>query len=669
MKYFFLGSILIFLYSSSIAQFGNNIAFAKIDFSDVEQVWDGFGVNYVESCQTPDYQNKPQDLGGFMILNRQQKREVIDLVFGEDGLRPAIIKMFLDPWHLSTKGGKYDHQWSTQNMRFFVREGIKKANSQNDSIQIITTLYGPPAFMTKHNDPANSVLIPEYKKDLARYMIDWVKYLMNEERFPVNYISIHNEGTDWLRWPMYDGVENKIQEGRDYNLLWRAEEIADFMAFMRPIMDEQGLVNVGLTPGEPINLFRFNHFGIADEIVKNKDALNSIGLITSHGFGLGNTFGRSYANTDNHGARIIQAHRPEIHSWITSMSWGKMDTKFAIEIYEHIYSNNVNAIIPWAFIQRYSHWYHTNFHPGLAIHVREDSTYEIMKGYYLYKQFTKAGGQGMKVVKTSINRPEVFIAAFAQNETKHPDAFVVINYGETNRYVTDMIELSFTINDNNLYYTFPVKDPKLCYTQNYDRQMDGVDFQAKSTEDGYFMEFSFPWKTLGGKPDNDFRFSISARDGRDMPHGKIGWLGDGSTFTGKVILGNESTDDKKSVTIEKTKFKFNIDGMEESNWSSAKGYSLSQNQMPGTPPQISGIWKMSYDNENVYVLAKMKDPTNEIGRIIQLDIENSNYTRFKAFRTDEFDENFEEIGIFDSKNGNFEYLSPSHSVTTFMGIR
>ncbi len=660
--------IFMFCLSSSKAQFGNNKAFAKIDFDNTEQVWDGFGVNYVESCQTPDYKNNPQDLGGFLILDKSQKQQVVELVFGEDGLRPSIIKMFLDPWHLSKKDAEYNHKWSTKNMRNFVRQGLKKANSLNDSIQIITTLYGPPAFMTQHNDPANSVLNPAYKKDMAMYMIDWVKYLKNEENFPVKYISIHNEGTDWLRWPMYEGVPNIKQEGRDYNLLWRADEIADFMAFMKPIMKEEGLTDVGLTPGEPINLFRFNHFGIADEIIKNKDALKSIDLITSHGFGLGNTFGRAYANTDNQGSRAIKEHRPDMHTWITSMSWGKMDTRFAIEMYEHIYSNNVNAIIPWAFIQRYSHWYDKNFHPGLAIHVKEDSTIAIKKGYYMFKQFTRAGRQGMRVVKTAINRPEVYIAAFAQNNTNNPDAFVVINYGETSRYVTDMIELVFTVNDNTLYYSFPVKDPKLSYKQQKKEQMDGVEFKAESTEKGYNIEFSFPWETLGGKPNPSFTFDVFARDGRDMPHGKIGWLNKNSDYSGEISLGKQADDNNKNITIAEKNKKIKIDGIEEESWHTAKTYSFNHNLMPGTPPQISGKWKMKYDNEKLYLLVKMKDPTNKLGRMIQFDIENTNYKKFKAYRTNEFDENYREIGEFTVKNGKLEYLSPGHSVTTFIGI-
>lgn len=75
--------------------------------------------------------------------------------------------------------------------------------------------------------------------------------------------------------------------------------------------------------------------------------------------------------------------------------------------------------------------------------------------------------------------------------------------------------------------------------------------------------------------------------------------------------------------------------------------------MPGTSPQISDEWKMKYDNERIYLLAKMKDPTNKLGRVIQSYFENLNHTQFNAFRTDEFEENYKEIGEFVIEDANW----------------
>ncbi len=70
-----------------------------VDFSRVLREWDGFGVNYVEAAQTLDYDADPQDYGGFSILSEEDRRKVIEMTFGDDGLRPGVVKMFLDPFH------------------------------------------------------------------------------------------------------------------------------------------------------------------------------------------------------------------------------------------------------------------------------------------------------------------------------------------------------------------------------------------------------------------------------------------------------------------------------------------------------------------------------------------------------------------------------------------
>jgi hypothetical protein len=72
---------------------------ATVDFSKKLRAWDGFGVNYVESAQTRDYKNDPQEYGGFSLLDEQERQHAINLIFGEDGLKPGLMKMFLDPWH------------------------------------------------------------------------------------------------------------------------------------------------------------------------------------------------------------------------------------------------------------------------------------------------------------------------------------------------------------------------------------------------------------------------------------------------------------------------------------------------------------------------------------------------------------------------------------------
>ena len=145
----------LILYLTTLTTFGfaqdDNFMTTKvdIDFADKLREWDGFGFNYVETAQSIDYTTDPQEYGGFSLLNENQKKEIIDLVFGENGLKVSIVKMFLDPWHQSQVNGPFDHEKTTRHMREFVKAGVEKTKARDASLKIITTLYGPPPFMTK----------------------------------------------------------------------------------------------------------------------------------------------------------------------------------------------------------------------------------------------------------------------------------------------------------------------------------------------------------------------------------------------------------------------------------------------------------------------------------------------------------------------------------------
>ena len=93
----------------------------------------------------------------------------------------------------------------------------------------------------------------------------------------------------------------------------------------------------------------------------------------------------------------------------------------------NIYSSKVNGLIPWAGIQRPEQWIGGDPNPGCAIQVYEDGSYEVMRGYYFYKQVTRAGQPDMAVSRTSSLDAMTAIIAFASNGTENPNAFVVIN--------------------------------------------------------------------------------------------------------------------------------------------------------------------------------------------------------------------------------------------------
>ena len=431
---------------------------AKVDFSKKLREWDGFGVNYVETCDTRNYATQPQDYGGFSILSESDRQKIIEMIFGDDGLKPGVIKMFLDPFHQDSPGSgyldpadidlsDYDHVTSTKWMRYFARQGLAKIRARKGSLELITTLYGPPGWMTKQKILRGRDLDPAHKIDCAKYMISWAKFLREHERLPVKYLSLHNEGEDYFRWT--DEGITEWEKGHDYNLYWPAEQVVDFLKFMRGMLNSQEMQDVGLTPGETSNWYRLGEWGYADAIADDPNAMKNLDLITSHGFGGAVSLGND----------ILRCRNRHLHSWLTSMSWGRMDVNFVDHIRQHIYITKVNSITPWAVIQRPSErlgktffaWSSFLFY-GAAFRVCEDGSFSTEPGYFFYKQVCRAGQPGMAVARVVSTDREVGLIGFSSNGTGNPDALVVLNlsaYGKS----LDISILGGTSKSYSAYYT------------------------------------------------------------------------------------------------------------------------------------------------------------------------------------------------------------------------
>ncbi len=414
-----------------------------VDFAEVIRTWDGFGVNYVETCQTLDYDAEPQDYGGFSILSDEDRCRVIDMTFGDDGLRPGLVKMFLGPLHQEEPGdpyawnepqielSAYDHERTTRWMRQFVREGLNQTRQRGDDLQFIVTLYGPPGWVTKQRVMRGRELDPERSMECAKYLASWALYLRREEGLPVRWCSLHNEGEDWTRWNE-EGTRGR--PGDDYNMYWPPEQVVAFLKLMPRVFAANGMDEVGVTPGEPSNWLRFVEWGYPSAICGDADALDGLGLITSHGF-WSPGFHRWAGDWRSTGIDMLRAERPDLHAWTTSTSWSKMDVEFVGELREGIYAAKVNGIIPWACIQRPSLWKGGDPNPGTAFRVSDEGELSVEPGYYWYKQACRAGQPGTGVARTVSNDTQIMLMGFADNDTGHGDAAVLLNTSEQERQV------------------------------------------------------------------------------------------------------------------------------------------------------------------------------------------------------------------------------------------
>lgn len=421
----------------------------RIEFDRSLRDWDGFGVNYVQTAQTRDYARNPQDYGGLSTLDPGKRREIIDLVFGPEGLRPGLVKMFVDPWHQASPGTPgntivdtdYTHEHSTQWQREFVLDGLAVTRARGATLSVLTDLYGPPGFMTLQKQCRGRDLDPSMQVELAKYVCAYAKWLRERHNVPVKYVGFHNEGECWPRWPGNGVDDPKVNSGDDYNMMWTPEMVTGFIPLVRRILDANGMHDVGVTPGETTHWTRFHLWGFADAIADSPEAVAALGLVTSHGFAGGwGEHCRWFGDWRSAGIDIIREKRPDIHAWVTSTSWSKMDAAFIWELSNHIHSAKVNGIIPWATVQNPPLWVGGDPNPGNAIQVDGKGGYEIRPGYWFFKQVCRAGQPGTRIARVRTNDSRVCPIGFCSSGSMHPDAFVLINPSSESLMTT--VELS-----------------------------------------------------------------------------------------------------------------------------------------------------------------------------------------------------------------------------------
>ncbi|MCP5116375.1 MAG: hypothetical protein GY953_36560, partial [bacterium] len=265
------------------------------------------------------------------------------------------------------------------------------------------------------------------KYELGEYLAAWLLYLRDVEKFPIKYISLHNEGEARRRWPA-DGSIPNWEKGHDYNLYWPPEQVVDFLGFLPGMLQHFGLDEIGVTPGETTSWKYFTIDGYGSAIAMNPLAFRNIGLVTSHSFN-----NQAVGGVDTLRWRDIQNRsQRELKVWVTSTSWSKMTVDFISQWTKDLYDVRVNALIPWACVQTDT-WVGGDPNPGTAFRVDRKGGWKVEPGYFYYKQVTRAGQPGTRVAGVVSNDKDIHLMAFARARTEHPDAFVVMNTSETEK--------------------------------------------------------------------------------------------------------------------------------------------------------------------------------------------------------------------------------------------
>jgi hypothetical protein len=426
------------------------------------------------------------------------------------------------------------------------------------------------------------------------------------------------------------------------------------------MMEEAGLESVGLTPGEASRWFQFDYSGYAKAIYDNPEALENLALLTSHNFYNGSAGHRWFSGTSNNGTDLLRSARPGLHAWVTSASWGNMDTDFAWQVFMNVRLAKVNGYIPWAVIQRPPEWVGGDPNPGTAFRVNEDGTYKVLPGYYWYKQMSRAGQPGMSVAYTECMDSELQLLGFGQNGTEQPDNFIVINSGVAATWRADAVDVIA----NERGFHFSNKDPKT--NQKRGGKYEGTRAYSRQTEKGYLTEIIIPWENIGIKPQTGetVPFDVHVKEGAYSVAGQLGWHEEG-----KLQLGGENANEvEQIVRLQNVRMTLKADGEVEDAWAKVPAIAIDSVRHPNTRDYLQATWKALYDDQYLYLLVDVRDETNMQARRVAVKLEGADYQRFEAYRTSEDGEQYEYLGEFKAEEGIVTYEAPSRSVTTFFGV-
>jgi hypothetical protein len=428
----------------------------SIYFNEHLREWDGFGVNYVETAQTRNYKLFPQDYSGFSFATIETRETILEMIFGENGLKPGITKLFLDPFHEGeTKEGNdnndplkielsgYDHTTTTKWIRYFNKEGQRIMGKWGGSLTGIVTLYGAPPWMTRQKYILGRDPDPAEKYELAEYLVSWAKYLNEKEGMKIGFVSLHNEGDAYYRWPR-DG-SNPGEDHRDYNMYWSPELVTEMIKITREVLDANKMENVLVSPGETQTWYRFDMWGYASAIARDPEAIGGLGLITSHSFAaidIPNSV--YYGDYRSIGQDLLQAKKPGLKVWVTSRPWAE-GVEFIENIRRDIYEAKSNGLIPWALVSGANQWMqsdgkYSNGSMNAAFLIKEDGSLVVNDQYYYYKQVSRAGQPGMAVASVINMDPALGIIAFSGNNSGNQDSFVVINKNDSVKEIDITIE-------------------------------------------------------------------------------------------------------------------------------------------------------------------------------------------------------------------------------------
>lgn len=411
MKY--LVSIISFLIlSASPALCGNSPAQIKLCFQDKVQKIDGFGISQAGWADE--------------LYQHHKRAEVMDMLFGNDGLRLSILRGEVFPQspadttddHLKRAG----QVWLTR----YAREVCKVD-------KLIFSTWSPPAYMKSNGKVSHGFLKPEYYQAFADYLVTFCK-AYEDAGLKIYAISPSNE-------PGYEAPWNSCK--------WSPEQMGTFLTKHLVPTFKQTCPDIQIIYGENPTWSTARHpmlQGISsekfvNEILNQFPEVNGYPYIASgHGYDI--PLSNYFKDAKDIATPIIpytKAVERGQNVWVTEISSiDPLDAsienglEWAAKFHKYLTEANVNAFVWWGGAMP------TSNNESLIVLDKNRENYSFTKRYETFGNYSRYIPVGSQRIHTeSKNLPDsVLVSAFTKGKQY---TAVVVN--PTNKQVTCRINL------------------------------------------------------------------------------------------------------------------------------------------------------------------------------------------------------------------------------------
>jgi O-Glycosyl hydrolase len=399
------------------------------------------------------WNNEKQEIDGFGVSQagwayrlyiHYQRDEVMDLLFGDNGLKLNMLRGEVFPHYWENEGDKsfsleddinlsLDDPYMVQECDDLKRRGqlwvTKMAKEKYNVNKLMFSAWSPPAYMKSNNAVSNGYLQRKYHQEYANFLTAFCKAYKSIGLEPYA-ISPSNE-------PGYPAPWNSS--------LWTADKMGRFIIEnLGPTFKREGIsakIVFGENPFWSVNnqmLASISSLHFVDMIINEYPEIKEYNTVASgHGYPITDEFGPLKAILNTPIVPFKSAEENNIPVWMTEISTTDpldigMDNGlvWAENFHKYLTDASINAFIWWAGALP------ANNNEGLITLDKDRKNYQTSKRFETFGNFTRYIPSGSKRVEASSGNDDLLISAY-----KNSNNFTLVLINKSDEIITSALQI------------------------------------------------------------------------------------------------------------------------------------------------------------------------------------------------------------------------------------